>query len=414
LLCLGLIVAVALFFMLTQNRDSASSAQQPATPPQTLELTQTILALTPLPSATPSLTRTPPPMLPTVTLTVSPTPTPGPCEFTIQAGDTLFGLASQCGYSDPAIVDVILAFNNISDPAALQLGQVIQVPRPTATLAAIAGQNEVVDSEQDLNGDGEISADEIIAARQEAAEPTLDPNLQYHIVAAGQTMIDIVLIYNIDAKLLSEINPEIEFPQCDFGIPTGGPTCAVFLSEGQRVRVPAPTPTATIPPTASGSETPTPSPTPTINIPQAIAPEDGANFDAASIVTLRWATSGTLGQDELYVVRVKNLQTNQEFIGVTCDLSFDLPTAWQPSDTNQFIAYEWRMAVANASPFGTGQDAFGTRFAGLSLCRISFQPPITWDASPTGVLDYGIITDFRLGDERFPTAPRRFNWQGRE
>lgn len=401
LLCVGLL-AGALRLMFRPDTIIEIAANFTFTP----DVTQTILAQTPSATLTPSLTRTPPPPLPTVTLTFTPTPTLGPCEFTVQEGDSLILYANQCGYPDyNTILGEILALNELPSAASLQIGQVIQVPRPTATTdLSLLAQGEDV---------AELSAEEIIANQQAALEPTLDPNLQWHQVQLNETLIDIVASYNIDVKLLSEINPEVEFPQCDFGQQFGGPTCYVILYEGQRLRVPAPTPTATIPPTSSGNETATPTATATINIPQAISPEDNANFEAANVVTVRWSTTGTLGQDEVYVVHVRNMATEEEFMGVTCDLAFDLPPQWQPQGTNEFQPYEWWMTIADASPFGTGQDNFVTRFSGLSLCKLSFDPPINWEQTVGNILDLGLMTDFRLGDERFPTVPRRFNWQGR-
>ncbi|HLA42619.1 MAG TPA: LysM domain-containing protein, partial [Aggregatilineales bacterium] len=258
-----------------------------------------------------------------------------------------------------------------------------------------------------VSDDAEISAEERIATLSVAITPTLDPNLQYHIIQQGETLYDLVAIYNIDVKLLSEINPEIDFPQCDFGERFGGPTCAVFFAEGQQVRVPAPTPTPTIPPTASGSETPTPTATATINVPAAFAPPDGASFDSASIVTLRWTTTGTLGRDEVYAVHVTSLETETRFTGITCDQSFDLPPQWQP-DSSGFTDFEWHITVNTVSPFGSLDDQFALRRAGYLLCEISYELPVEWDA----LLDVGIVSGILLADERYPTRPRYFSWQG--
>jgi LysM repeat protein len=348
---------------------------------------------------------------------MTPTFTPGPCEFAVAAGDSLYALALRCGHQSYDVIDDIIALNELPNEAALQIGQVIRVPLPTATLDINAANTLSAGvaanaAANDLDGDGQVSAEELIASRQQAAEPTLDPNLQWYVVQAGETLYEVIAKNNINVKLLSEINPEVDFPQCDFGETFGGPRCAVFLSEGQRLRVPAPTPTPTIPPTASGSETPTPTATATINIPTALQPDNGAVFDAASIVTLRWSTTGTLGRDEVYLIRARNLSTGEIFTGITCDLSFDLPREWQ-AKTEQYIEFEWQMSITNVSPFGTGQDNYMTRFSGYALCDMSFEPPISWLPAAANTVDYGRIVDLRLGDERFPTPLRRFQWQGR-
>ena len=205
------------------------------------------------------------------------------------------------------IIPIIVEFNNLACDTCIQPGQVIEVPLPTPTLNPEAF-NEVsgVSNQSDISSDvaltsnevaevSEVSAEDSIATRNAARQPTLDPNLQFHVVTQGQTLYDVIAIYNIDVKLLSEINPEIEFANCEFGETFGGPDCTVFFAEGQQVRVPAPTPTPTIRPTSDGSETPTPTFTPTINVPTILSPQEGAEFDAARIVTLRWTTTGTLG-----------------------------------------------------------------------------------------------------------------------
>jgi len=363
----------------------------------TLDGTSFMLTLTP-PSFTPVLTPTP-----TLTLTPSPTLTPAPCEVTVQEGDTLLGLAAQCGHQDYGIVPVIVSENGLACEGCLQIGQSLTIPLPTATIDPNAAE-EV----SDTSAGG--SAEEILARQEQQALPTLDPNLQFHVVKNNETMYDIISIYGIDVKLLSEINPEVEFPQCDFGETFGGPDCRVFFYEGQQIRVPAPTPTPTIPPTASGSETPTPTATPTINIPNAFAPESGANFDAASMVTLRWTTSGTLGRDQVYAVRVKNLETNVEYIGVTCDLGYDVPNQWQSDDPESYAPFEWYVTIADVSPFGLEGVEYYVRGSGWNLCDFSFDLPIEW--VNLDLPDVGILRDARLVDERYDTIPRQFFWQG--
>lgn len=395
--------------------EAASVARTPPTDTVTPDYTFTALALTfNPPTLTPSLTptHTLPPPLPTITLT----PTEGPCEVTVKEGDTLYGLALVCGHRDLAIVQEIVSLNNLSCESCLQVGQVIQIPRPTPTLDLTvivdpsSGALNVTPNDTVALVSEEVSADDLIATRQIAAEPTLDPNLQYITIQKGQTLYDIVAIYNADVKLLSEINPEVDFPQCDFGERFGGPTCAVFFYEGQRIRVPAPTATPTLPPTPSGSETPTPTATPTINVPTAFSPQDGAQFDATSLVTLRWQTTGTLGINQAYLVRVKNVETEQEFAGLTCDLAFDITADWQGQE-NKFYEYTWTVSVVDLSE-GAGGD-YAVRRAGFLLCTLSFNLPVDWNRLPSNVPDAGVITDVTLSGERYTTAPRRFFWQGK-
>ncbi len=71
----------------------------------------------PTPQATPDATRTPQP---------TPAPVLGPIEYTIVAGDTLLDIA----ISFEVTLDGILELNPELDPDALQIGQIILVPRP--------------------------------------------------------------------------------------------------------------------------------------------------------------------------------------------------------------------------------------------------------------------------------------------
>ena len=52
--------------------------------------------------------------------------------YTIQQGDTLFGIAQAFGVS----VDDLISFNAISDPDAIQAGQRLQIPPASVTTTA--------------------------------------------------------------------------------------------------------------------------------------------------------------------------------------------------------------------------------------------------------------------------------------
>ena len=96
---------------------------------------------TPTPTPTLTFTPAPPTPLPTDTSTPAPptdtpgpSPTPTPVTYTVNSGDTFFGIAQQ--YS----VDLceLMAFNQITDPALVSIGTVITIPvggveLPTAT-----------------------------------------------------------------------------------------------------------------------------------------------------------------------------------------------------------------------------------------------------------------------------------------
>lgn len=93
------------------------------------------LTPTPVPTPTPTIslalaaatlppTSTPAPYTPAPTMT--PTVTPTPVVHTIQAGESLLGIASQYGVSVADLQDA----NGILDPRSLQIGQDLVIPRP--------------------------------------------------------------------------------------------------------------------------------------------------------------------------------------------------------------------------------------------------------------------------------------------
>lgn len=336
------------------------------------------VAVTPSATPFPTNTRPAPRTFATITplpATSTPTPTEGPCVKTAQAGDTLYGLAQQCGHRNYSVVDVILTENpQLSCAACLQEGQTVNIPWPTPTIDPnAASQSQAVPSGDSLGGTPQNRAAASDGTPDVLAtffvEPTLRPGLQWHTVGSDDNLILIAQLYGADAKVLSDINPEIDFAQCDFSTRYGGELCTVLLIPGQRIRVPAPTPTPTLSVTPSGSETPTPTYTATFNVPAALSPRDDTAFDASSLVTLRWSSSGSLGPNEIYVLRVKNLDADEEFEGMSEELFFVLPEAWQPTTTDM-QAFEWTVAI-------------------------------------------GTLDDGRVVSVREMTSPHTFQWQGR-
>ncbi len=323
----------------------------PTAPP-----TSTPRVLTPTPTrdvmmALPTVTPMPP--------TATPTPTITPCYQTAGEGDTVLGMAYRCGHRELAIVDVILEINGMENPQELQLGQTLEIPWPTPTpapgqeLTATAQEGGPETQGQEASPTLRVNAfgTPDALAKYENIEPTLRPGQAWHVVEPNQTILGVAALYDTTIETLSQINPEIQFLQCDFGDPTGGPNCVVMLYEGQQVRVPVPLPTPTLSPTPSGTLTPTPSPTPTFNAPYALGPEDGARFAADQLVTLRWGSTGTLDAQERYIVRVRDLDTGQEYTAMVVETSYILPGGWQPSDRNRHT-FEWHVAVGELDEWG--------------------------------------------------------------
>jgi LysM repeat protein len=319
--------------------------------------TQPAEAETPFVSTSPVLeilaTNTPRPtiLMETVTPpppTSTPLPTEGPCMVQVQPGDDLISLAWRCGHRDLFILTQVLEINGLSAPERIQVGQNLEIPRPTVVGAPNSALPQV-----DTASSSEIQpAVALVALDQPTVRPsptirptaTLLPGVGWHVVQPNQSMYEIVFAYGTEAEVLQQLNPELSFLQCDFQFVTGGERCTVNLIAGQQIRVPIPLPTATLSPTPSGSETPTPSPTPTFNAPNPISPPDRAFFTRNDLVTLRWVASGSLAQGEVYRVRVMDLNTGMVYVGDTTELSFILPLDWQPTDGNRHD-FEWTVSV---------------------------------------------------------------------
>ena len=272
--------------------------------------------------------------------TEAPTATPGPCMQKVQAGDSLIGLVTRCGHRDLDIIDLVLEINNLESAEFIQSGQTLEIPWPTPTAAPNEG-SDVEAPTGDTDSSAQADQSENVALSESQGDPpdpfsaptaTLQPGVAWHTITKGENIISVAVQYGANAKILSELNPEVTFSQCDFGQFAGGPSCVVMIFEGQQIRVPAPTLTPTLSPTPSGSETPTPTATPTFNAPSALSPGDRALFQRQALITLRWVASGSLGPGQVYRVVVRDLTDEINYTADTTELFFILPEAWQGSE----------------------------------------------------------------------------------
>ncbi|MEO1442420.1 MAG: LysM domain-containing protein, partial [Chloroflexota bacterium] len=339
------IVAVGVLLALNPSAVADTLRNPPAAesqPAQAAPVEQNFLTNTPRPTMFVSTVTQAPP-------TITQTPTPGPCQIEVQPGSTLYGILALCGHRDFDLLDEVLELNDLPDAASLQLGQVIEVPRPTATPdpnAPTAEAGDEVEGEASGGIAGVLFADDIdnLPTLTPLPTATLPVGIQWYTVQSGENILTVATRFEAGVEVLSQLNPEIEFNQCDFGIFGGGPDCTVFLSAGQRVRVPAPTPTPTLVPTLTGSETATPTATATFNAPNLVSPGDRVLFRRNELVTLRWAGTGTLDTDEVYRLRIKNMDTGLEYIQDTRESFFIVPTEWQQTDGKRYD-YEWQVSV---------------------------------------------------------------------
>ncbi len=303
--------------------------------------------------AGPTVTRGPP----TATFTPSPLPTlaptdrptPAPCRRRVAAGDSLIGIITGCGHRNLDILPTVMALNDIADETLIQVGKEIVVPLPSPTPDPAAPPTPAPAVESDAASAGGLELALLAFDPLSPTEtPTLLPGLMWHDILPDENMIAIALQYKTKAKALSDLNPEIEFLLCDFGLDYGGPECTVHLKQGQRIRVPAPTPTMTAIPTASGSETPTPLPTATFNAPIAQSPPDGASFSPLDQVTLRWVSTGRLAASEVYRVVINDDRTGASYTANTRELFYIIPATWKPQDA-QSHRYAWYVSVLDES-----------------------------------------------------------------
>jgi hypothetical protein len=366
MVCVGAVAFAGVRWLLPGSADLQS-------PSPAATQREIIIATNTLPPAPVMATVTPPPPTPTNTAT------PGPCTHTVQAGDDLISIAWECGHRSLDVIPLILEMNNLNSPEMIVVGQEVMVPWPTEVGAAPAETEEATseDGAGDATGDEAATTDEaafIVPGLELASAPTADtptipptetllPGIQYYTVQPNENILSVVYTYNTSVQVLSQLNPEITFSQCDYGSPVGGPECNVMIFAGQQIRVPAPTPTATLSPTRSGSETPTPTSTPTFNAPSAISPANRTLFGQSDLITLRWVGSGMLGADEVYRVRVEDLTAEQVYTADTTELSFVLPSTWQSQD-GQRHDYQWTISVIRSSdpdhPFYTTEPRLFT------------------------------------------------------
>lgn len=295
-------------------------------------------------------TNTPRMVLPTVTPappTEPPTPTEGPCEVQVQPGQDLITLAYSCGHRELSVIPLILELNNLDSAESLQAGQMLLIPRPTAT--PDPNLTPVTDSTASASvgesaGQSQVVADVSTPTPTLFPSATLLPGVAWHIVQPNESLVGIMYQYSTSAEVLSQLNPEVPFSQCDFQFDTGGPRCSVILQPGQQFRVPAPSPTPTLSLTPSGSETATPTPTATFNAPSPLRPTNRSLFARDEIITLRWVASGTLAPGEAYLIRVEDVTSGITYTAETSALSFIVPVEWQGTDERRH-EYVWTVSV---------------------------------------------------------------------
>ena len=256
-------------------------------------------------------------MTPTPTDTLEPTAIPTftpqpPFDYTVRAGDTCGGLAVSFSVS----VQSIVVTNNLPASCIISVGQVLKIPYPTAT---------------------------------PAPPPTDVPNQATQTAQACEKVP-----YTVQENdSLSSISANYNVPQDAIKFYNGlssdrvllGTTIIIPLCE--RFATPGPTPTATLPP-----------PYPAANL---LLPSDGAAFTLANdVVTLQWATVGTLSDDEAYQVTVEDITSGQgrRLTEYVTDTKFIIPTSFRPNDNLAHVIRWWVTTVRQNGVDEQGQAIY--------------------------------------------------------
>jgi LysM repeat protein/ribosomal protein L40E len=286
-------------------------------------------SLTPEESPTPTLTATvtipptntlPPTVMPTATLQP-------PFDYTVSAGD---GSCSQIAFTFGVSVQSIIITNNLASSCPISVGQVLKIPYPTPTIPPPPTNTPLPDN-----------------ATKQACE-TVPVTVQ-----DGDTLSSIALNYAVPADAIKEWNG-LTTDNVFIGTTINIPLC-------KRAATPGPTPTATIPP---------PYPAPNL-----LLPADGAAFSLANdVVTLQWASVGTLRGGEAYQVIVEDITADQprRLTDYVTDTKYIVPTSFRPKDNVAHVLRWWIIPVRQDGTDDQGQPIWVTSGA------ISEKRVFTW------------------------------------
>jgi LysM repeat protein len=221
----------------------------------------------------------------------------------VAPGDTCGGIAFTFGIS----VQSLVILNNLDAQClTLREGQPIKVPYPTPTQPPPP------------------------TSTPQAAEATLQACDKVAItVQENDTLSSISLNYAVSQQAIKDFNG-LTTDNVYLGQPLLIPLC-------MRAATPGPSPTATIPP---------PYPAPNL-----LLPSDGAAFTLANdIVTLQWASVGTLRSGEAYQVTAEDVTASQSrrLVDFVTDTKYILPTSFRPRDNVAHVIRWWISPVRQA------------------------------------------------------------------
>ncbi|HKI53950.1 MAG TPA: LysM peptidoglycan-binding domain-containing protein [Anaerolineales bacterium] len=272
------------------------------------------------PTTTPTPTETIPP-------TAIPTETPlPPFDYTVRAGDTCGGIAVAFGVS----VQSIIILNSLPTTCIISEGLTLKIPYPTPTPAP---------PPTDIPNEATQTADAC-----EKISYTVQANDTLGIIAAN---------YNVPQDAIKFYNG-LSTDNVFLGQPIIIPLC-------ERFATPGPTPTATLPPPYQA--------------PNLLLPADGAAFTLANdVVTLQWASIGTLRDNEAYQITVEDI-TSGEALRITdyvTDTKYIVPTSFRPNDNLAHVVRWWVTTVRQNGTDEQGQPVY------TSAGMISEKRVFTW------------------------------------
>ncbi len=249
--------------------------------------------------------------IPTSTNIPTETPLP-PFEYIVRTGETCGVISATFKVS----VQSIIVLNQLSSECFVSVGQKLQIPYPTATPAPppTAIPNEATQTAQ---------ACEKVA----------------YTVQSNDTLSSISGTYNVpqDAiKFYNGLSSDTVFV---------GNTIVIPLCE--RFATPGPTPTATLPP-----------PYPAVPL---LLPADGAAFTLANdVVTLQWASIGTLRDNERYQVTILDVTSGEGLrqTDYVTDTKYIVPTSFRPNDNLAHVIRWWVTTVRQNGVDEQGQPIY--------------------------------------------------------
>jgi LysM repeat protein len=286
------------------------------------------VTLTPTLTITPTVTETP---------TIAPTFTAlPPSDYTVVANDTCSSIAGTFKIS----VNSIILLNNLPVSCTLYQGQKLKIPQPTPTPSPMPTET--------LNP----------AQATEAACQKID-----YTVQANDTLSKIANNYQVSMAAIRSYN----------ALPGD------MVYEGQAIKIPLcerlPTP----------GPTSTPTPPPPYPAPNLLLPADGTAFSLADdIVTLQWASIGSLRSNESYAVIIEDLTegSGQRTVEYVTDTKFIVPATLRPNTT---VAHIFRWSIVTVRT--TGSDSSGTPIyepaGAASSARVFSWSGVSAPATPT-------------------------------